>query len=197
MGNATSAGEWDEEYQRGRWDFLRSLPESGRYGIIAMWLQLTGTGRTVLDVGCGEGLLYKRLAPLNLQSYVGIDLAPHALTLADVRREQAELRAADMHDFTPEKGERFSAIVFNEVLHFASSPSKVVSRYIPFLEPGGVIAVSMYAPSRESSGANKLIRELWRATDDGALWQVLDDYTLHSHVKNVSWRMRLMKPAKP
>ena len=40
MKNATSAAGWDEEYRNGRWAFLRDLPESGRYGIIGMWLAL-------------------------------------------------------------------------------------------------------------------------------------------------------------
>ncbi|MTI43743.1 methyltransferase family protein [Roseibium hamelinense] len=193
--NASTAEGWDEEYEAGRWAFLRSLPESGRYGIIGMWLNLTNSNKHVLDIGCGEGLLYERLAPMGLQKYVGIDLSPASLEIANVDPAAASLRAADMHTFQPEAGETFSAIVFNEVLHFAENPGALVSRYVPFLKPDGVIALSMYAPKRPESGANKLIARLWEATDDTHAFEVLDDYRLVSDKKGVTWRMRLVKPA--
>ncbi|MFD1694805.1 class I SAM-dependent methyltransferase [Roseibium aestuarii] len=192
--NASTAEGWDEEYEAGRWAFLRSLPESGRYGIIGMWLNLTGSNAEVLDIGCGEGLLYERLAPMGLTKYVGMDLAPAALEIANVDPAIASLRAGDMHTFEPQAGETFSAIVFNEVLHFAEDPAAVVARYVPFLKKDGVIALSMYSPKRPESGANKLIARLWEATDDTAKWEVLDDYRLGSDKKGVTWRLRLVKP---
>ncbi|MBL6430573.1 MAG: class I SAM-dependent methyltransferase [Alphaproteobacteria bacterium] len=191
--NASTADGWDEEYRAGRWSFLRDLPESGRYGIIGMWLSLTETLDSVLDIGCGEGLLYERLQPMGIKRYVGVDLAPAALNIANVDPDLASLRAGDLHTFTPE-GETFSAIVFNEVLHFSDDPAAAVARYVPFLAPGGVIAVSMYSPKRLESGANRLISRLWEATD-GPDWDVLDDYRLTSDKKNVTWRLRLVRPA--
>lgn len=194
--NASTAEGWDEEYAAGRWAFLRDLPESGRYGIIGMWLMLNRAFDKVLDIGCGEGLLYERLAPLGLKHYVGVDLAPKALDIANVDPSIASLRAGDMHTFEPAAGERFNAIVFNEVLHFAEDPGAVVARYIPWLAEDGVIALSMYSPKRPESGANKLIARLWEATDDTSRWVVLDDYRLVSDKKGVTWRMRLVKPVR-
>ncbi len=192
--NATTAEGWDEEYEAGRWAFLRSLPESGRYGIIGMWLSLTGTMDEVLDIGCGEGLLYERLQPMGIMRYVGMDLSPASLEIANVDPAIASLRAGDMHTFEPQSGETFSAVVFNEVLHFAEEPAALVSRYVQFLKEDGVIALSMYSPKRPESGANKLINKLWEATDDESKWEVLDDYRLVSDKKGVTWRMRLVKP---
>ncbi|MDD7909112.1 MULTISPECIES: class I SAM-dependent methyltransferase [Pseudovibrio] len=196
MKNASTADGWDEEYRQGRWAFLRSLPESGRYGIIGMWLALTNSNEEILDIGCGEGLLYERLAPMGVKRYVGMDLAPAALEIADVDPSIASLRAGDMHTFEPNEGETFSAIIFNEVLHFAEDPGAVVARYVPYLKEDGVIALSMYSPKRPESGANKLIAKLWEATDDESKWEVLDDYALRSDKKNVTWRMRLVKPVR-
>jgi len=194
--NASTAAGWDEEYEAGRWAFLRSLPESGRYGIIGMWLTLTKSIGDVLDIGCGEGLLYERLQPMGVTRYVGVDLSPASLQIANVDPKIASLRAGDMHSFAPEDGETFSAIVFNEVLHFAEDPAAVVARYVPFLTDDGVIALSMYSPNKPESGANKLIAKLWQATDDAAKWEVLDDYRLVSDKKGVTWRMRLVKPVR-
>ena len=128
---------------------------------------------------------------MGIKRYVGVDLAPAALNIANVDPDLASLRAGDLHTFTPEEGETFSAIVFNEVLHFSDDPAAAVARYVPFLAPGGVIAVSMYSPKRLESGANRLISRLWEATD-GAEWDVLDDYRLTSDKKNVTWRLRLV-----
>ena len=191
--NASTAEGWDEEYRGGRWAFLHDLPESGRYGVIAMWLKLTSTLEHVLDVGCGEGLLYKRLKDIGLGHYVGVDLSPAALALANVDPDRATLRTADFNTFAPAVGEHFSAIVFNEVLHFADDIAGVMERYRAFLAPGGVIAISMYAPKRADSGANRLIARLWKATDADS-WRVLDDIQLVSNKKSVTWRLRLVQP---
>lgn len=193
--NASTAEGWDEEYRGGRWSFLRDLPESGRYGIIGMWLALNDCLGNVLDIGCGEGLLYERLRPMGIGRYLGVDLAPAALNIADVDPSVASLQAGDMHTFTPAKGERFSAVVFNEVLHFSDDPVAVVNRYVPFLTENGVIAVSMYSPKRLESGANRLIARVWEATD-GNGFTVLDDYRLTSDKKKVTWRLRLLKPVR-
>ncbi len=104
--NATTAAGWDEEYEAGRWAFLRSLPESGRYGIIGMWLSLTGSMDDVLDIGCGEGLLYERLQPMGVKRYVGMDLSPASLQIANVDPAIASLRAGDMHTFEAQEAKR-------------------------------------------------------------------------------------------
>lgn len=56
-----------------------------------------------------------------------------------------------------------------------------------------MIAISMYSPKRPESGANRLIARLWEATD-GDEWEVLDDCRLTSDAKNVTWRLRLIRP---
>jgi len=193
MPNATTAAEWDREYRAGRWRFLGGLAESARYGIIALWLAETGTHARVLDVGCGEALLFRRLAPLGLERYVGVDLAGAALEAAEIDPARAALHAADLHGFSPASGESFSAVVFNEVLHFSEEPVRQLERYARFLAPGGAIAVSMYVPRRPESGAHRLIADIWQATG-GEEWEVLDDLLLYSERKQAHWKLRLLRP---
>lgn len=191
--NASTAEEWDAEYKGGRWNFLKSLSESGRSGILTSWLAETGSCASVLDVGCGEGVFYRHLAPLQPEHYVGIDLSTASFENAEIDPALGRFEAADLHDFCPPEGETFSAIVFNEVLHFCEDPATQFERYKAFLRPGGVIAVSMYAPNR-ASGANRIIERLWTATDMDD-WDVLDDLSLTSAAKNVTWKLRLVRPA--
>lgn len=191
--NATTAEGWDEEYREGRWDFLGALTESGRSGILASWLAETGSADRILDVGCGEGVFYRHIAPLRPSHYVGIDLSAESFSRSGIDPAPGRFEAADLHEFQPREGETFSAVVFNEVLHFCEDPAAQFARYRAFLRPGGVIAVSMYAPARADSGANRIIARLWEATD-GADWEVLDDLALTSAAKNVTWKLRLVRP---
>jgi 2-polyprenyl-6-hydroxyphenyl methylase/3-demethylubiquinone-9 3-methyltransferase len=147
----------------------------------------------VLDIGCGEGVLYRHLDPAALTRYVGVDISEEALVRAGIEDDSATMVAADLQSYTPEPGETFSAIVFNEVLHFAEDPGAEIARAAKWLAPGGIIAVSMYAPWKETGGGYAKVRAMEEATGTEA-WEVLDALELTSQAKDVRWRMRLIKP---
>jgi 2-polyprenyl-6-hydroxyphenyl methylase/3-demethylubiquinone-9 3-methyltransferase len=193
MPNAATGEEWDAEFRDGRWNFLLDIKEVGRTGIITAWLKTTGTGASVLDIGCGEGVLYRHLDPATLTRYVGVDISEEALARAGIEDDRATMVAADLQSYTPEPGETFSAIVFNEVLHFAEDPGAEIARAAEWLAPGGVIAVSMYAPWKETGGGYAKVRAMEEGTSTEA-WDLLDALELTSQAKDVRWRMRLLKP---
>jgi len=194
MPNAATGDEWDAEYREGRWGFLLDIKEVGRTGVITAWLKTTGTGARILDIGCGEGILYRHLDPAALESYVGVDLSEEALVRTGIDDEKAKLIAADLQSYAPEPGETFTAVVFNEVLHFAEDPGAEIARAAEWLAPGGIIAVSMYAPWKETGGGYAKVRAMEEATD-GDRWDLLDALELKSQAKDVRWRLRLVKPA--
>ncbi|MCB1490791.1 MAG: class I SAM-dependent methyltransferase [Rhodobiaceae bacterium] len=185
-------GHWDAEYEAGRWDFLRGLKQLSRSGLIAAWLKEAGALGHVLDVGCGEALLHPFLKPYGMARYTGVDVSPKALDLARARTGPDDtLVEATLEGF--EAGDtRYSAVVFNEVLYFPRDPAGELRRYRAFLAPGGVIAISMYAPNRPESGAHKAIAAVWAETD-GDGWTVLDDLTIHGEIKDVTWKLRLVQ----
>lgn len=189
---ATLKAHWDDEYDAGRWMFLRGLKEQARSGIIAAWLKQADALDSVLDVGCGECLLFPFLKPYGMRRYTGVDVSPKALGAAPVGAGD-RLVEATLEDFDP-VAETFSAVVFNEVLYFPKDPARQVRRYRAFLRPGGVMAVSMYAPNRPDSGAHKAIAAVWAETDGGA-YSILDDLTIRGEVKNVTWKLRLVARA--
>lgn len=192
MPNAETGAEWDAEYHEGRWDFLLDIKEIPRTGVLAGWLKATGAGACVLDIGCGEGVLYAHLDDALLEHYVGVDISQAALDRARVDPARARLVAADLQTFTPEPGETFSAIVFNEVLHFAEDPGSELRRYAGWLAPGGIMAVSMYAPWKETGGGYAKVRAMEAGSED-PFWEVLDALELTSQSKDVRWRLRLLK----
>lgn len=184
----------DAEYRQGKWDFIDGLPEQPRQGAITAWLVACDALDRVLDVGCGAGNLCRYLLPHRPGAYLGIDLSVAALEAARRSWPEADFRQADFTAFAPPAGADYSAIVFNEVLSYAGDQAAEIARYRPFLRPGGVIVISMYAPARPDSGAHEEIAAAWRATE-GAGWQVLDELVLTSRVKNVTWKLRLSRPS--
>lgn len=188
--------QWDEQHASGKWDFLRNVNEVARYGILAAWLQRCNALQAVLDAGCGEALLYHHLKPFGLGCYTGIDVSKSALTKAKVDPDHGKLVTADLEHFDVGSMPQYSGIVFNEVLYFCEQPEKILQNYAMVLKQNGVIAISMYAPERPGSGANRSIRRVWEETDDAHQWQVLDDIDLRSDAKNVRWKMRLVQPKR-
>ncbi|MEM9206447.1 MAG: class I SAM-dependent methyltransferase [Pseudomonadota bacterium] len=178
---------WDAEYVDGRWDFLDGLKEQARSGILAAWLMQSGSLDHVLDVGCGEGLLHRFLQPYGMKRYSGVDVSGEALKRARARLgKEVTLHQATLEDFEAPSDERYSAIVFNEVLYFPEDPAAEVARYASMLSPGGMVAVSMYAPKRPESGAHRKIDATDKAMQAEPL-ERLDALKLESQMKTATW----------
>src|SRR3954454_119623 len=79
---APSAATWDAEYAAGRWAYLGELPELARFSVLAGYLRHFKPGGAILDVGCGEGALAKRLSAGDFRRYVGVDLSAAAIEKA-------------------------------------------------------------------------------------------------------------------
>jgi 2-polyprenyl-3-methyl-5-hydroxy-6-metoxy-1,4-benzoquinol methylase len=90
---------------------------------------------TILDVGCGEGLLADKLTVLPYRQFVGVDISSTAITNAQRLLGDARTAfvAADAHDFVPETP--FDIIIFNQCLYYMPDPVGMIRRYAAFLKP--------------------------------------------------------------
>ena len=139
IGQAT----WDREYETGRWDYLGDLAEMPRYALIAGYCRIIASTTSLLDIGCGNGLLSTWICQDRNHRYVGIDISNTAIQQARERSvNQARFEVADAAIFDP--GDQFDVIVFNEMLYYMASPESVLERYKGFLRPGGVFIISMW-----------------------------------------------------
>src|SRR5262245_50731925 len=64
---------WESQYRNRYWDFLTGLEEVPHYSVIAGYLRFLKPGGSVLDVGCGEGILQTCFGSGAYSRYVGID----------------------------------------------------------------------------------------------------------------------------
>ncbi len=92
-----------------------------RYKIIA---EVVDSGSTVLDVGCGEGLLLEYLSKTrNIQGY-GIDISIEAAKLAKERGVKVEV--ADILFW--ETNREYDYIILSEVIEHLAIPEQVIAK---------------------------------------------------------------------
>src|ERR1700681_4477434 len=76
-----SAGIWERKYKEESYD-LSDPKEDGRYGALMQVLRRYDRG-PMLDLGCGDGLLWKYYRPLSKSLLVGIDYSETAVEKAN------------------------------------------------------------------------------------------------------------------
>lgn len=133
---------WDEQYALKQWDYLENISELARYSIITGYIFYLNQKGSILEIGCGTGLLYKQLKNLKIKKYKGIDLSGTAIEIARKNNDAAPVFAvADGKDFR-DSG-KYDVIVFNESLYYFDDCIKVLAHYKQLLIKNGVFIVSM------------------------------------------------------
>ena len=138
---------WDDpglDMQRRIWrhKMLWSEKESARYGMIAAWLQHRNQGGSILDLGCGEGVLRHYLGPGYHGRYLGIEISDFSYKNAGRQSFQGtEFIKANIMKF--ETQERFDFVVFNELLYYLDDPLEAMKRFERNLKEQGVFILGL------------------------------------------------------
>jgi 2-polyprenyl-3-methyl-5-hydroxy-6-metoxy-1,4-benzoquinol methylase len=160
-----SAQTWEAQYAAGRWDFLAQLSELARFSVLAGYIWHLKPGGAVLDVGCGQGVLLRRLPSSAYSRYMGIDVSASAVSVAQQHQnERSTFLAADCENYSP--AEQFDVIVFNEVLCCLRDPLHTVGRYARSLNPAGLLLVSMCTAARGSATILWRLRRAYVTVDE-------------------------------
>jgi 2-polyprenyl-3-methyl-5-hydroxy-6-metoxy-1,4-benzoquinol methylase len=123
------------------------------------------SGRSILDVGCGEGALAASLKEAGAAHVAGIELDTDAASVAGERLDsfvQGDVGAVPL----PFEPEQFDYVIFADVLEHLSDPDLVLERMLPFLRPGGRVVVSV-PNMRFFMVLLRLIVDRWSYTDAG------------------------------
>jgi 2-polyprenyl-3-methyl-5-hydroxy-6-metoxy-1,4-benzoquinol methylase len=135
------------------------LEELARYsvivGYVAWFAGIRDFAPSVLDVGCGVGVLRERLERVPFSEYVGVDLSEAAIEAAQVK-DHSRSRFL-VGDFASLDLGTFDVVVLNEVLYYAPDARRFLAQVASALARDGLVLISM-----------------WRHPGDHVLWRVVD-----------------------
>ena len=135
MGQTGSGGtgqNWDPERYSRNAGFVAALGEP------IIDLLAPQPGERILDLGCGDGVLTRKLLDVGVE-VVAVDSAPEQIQAACSLGLDA--RVADGHDLPFEA--EFDGIMSNAALHWMKEPDRVINGMWRALRPGGRIAAEM------------------------------------------------------
>ncbi len=134
------------------------------------------SGKTVLDVGCGGGILSEGMARMGAK-VTGIDLSDKALQVARLHLlesgNQVEYQKIEVEKLAEEKPASFDVVTCLEMLEHVPDPGSVIAACKRLVKPGGWVFFSTLNRNPKSYlfaiiGAEYLLNLLPRGTHDYA-----------------------------
>jgi len=132
------------------------------------------SGKTVLDVGCGGGILSESMAGLGA-NVTGIDLGDKPLQVAKLHLlesgKQVEYRKIDVEDLAVEQPGHYDIVTCMEMLEHVPNPQRTIEACAKLAKPDGWIFFSTLNRNLKSYlfaviGAEYVLKLLPRGTHD-------------------------------
>lgn len=132
------------------------------------------SGKQVLDVGCGGGILSESMAQRGAQ-VTGIDLAEKSLQVAQLHaleaKVQLDYRCVTVEALAQEKPQTFDVVTCMEMLEHVPDPASVVRACAALVKPGGHVFFSTLNRNAKAYlmavvGAEYVLNLLPRGTHD-------------------------------
>jgi SAM-dependent methyltransferase len=152
------AGHWATVYGRADHPLNSDLPDASLVRWVERGLIPAGDGRTALDIGCGLGRNTRWLSQQRYRA-TGIDISPYAVAEARLRSAQSRAMFAECDVLREDiPGGPFDLVYDSGCFHHLP-PHRRLS-YLDALKaclaPGGLFAISTFAPGRMGTDANDL-----------------------------------------
>lgn len=135
-------------------------------------------GKTVLDVGCGGGILAEAMARRGAAQVLGIDLALKPLKVAQLHALEAGIENIDYREVAAEtlaaqSPASFDLVTCMEMLEHVPDPASVVRACATLVKPGGQVFFSTLNRNPKSFlfaiiGAEHILRMLPKGTHEYA-----------------------------
>jgi len=158
---------WDREYRDGGWKYLETIGSIAGLAAILGYVQFLAP-ETILDVGCGAGLLASKLMVLPFRSYLGVDISAEAITQASgVADPRISFAVGDADSFETDRS--FDTIIFNQCMYYMPDPRATLNHYVRFLSPKGRIIVAMCDNARSRATWPLIARDM--AVEDSTIFE--------------------------
>lgn len=108
-----------------------------RYPII---LEMVGTNKKVLDIGCGKGLLSSLIQKQN-NNVIGIDISDKALK--ETERKGIKVKKVNLEDGLPFSNDGFDCVVCSEVIEHLFDPLKLLKEIRRVLKNDGLVIITI------------------------------------------------------
>lgn len=157
-------------------DFFDEI--AGRYGSLTEpgggWSALASAlacgfrGKTVADLGCGEGALALQLAPF-VREVIAVDLAPRMLAQVVARAEKAgyagQIKTVEGElENLPLPDASVDAVFLSQSLHHASDPKQALQEAVRILRSGGEL-ILLDLMAHEQDWVREQYADLWLGFD--------------------------------
>ncbi|MDO1510018.1 MULTISPECIES: bifunctional 2-polyprenyl-6-hydroxyphenol methylase/3-demethylubiquinol 3-O-methyltransferase UbiG [unclassified Neisseria] len=135
-------------------------------------------GKTVLDVGCGGGILTESMAKHGAKHVSGIDMAEKSLKIAKLHAldegvVNVDYRCVRVEDLAAEKPHSFDVVTCMEMMEHVPDPAAIVAACAKLVKPDGMVFFSTINRNPKSYvhaivGAEYILGLVPRGTHD---WQ--------------------------
>jgi len=188
---ARPPADYDGGFRAGAWQHLTGPAHIVKHGVVAGYLhKLVGRG-SILDAGCGEGVLCDYLDVSRFE-YVAFDNSHTAVERARASVKTGTFYSCDLDKFRPPPGTAFAAVIFNESLQESRNPFATLDRYRTFLTAKGVIIVSLFENPNVTANGPLLIRLLTSACSAGR-YNLLERADAVSITHSFTWRFFVLR----
>ena len=130
--------------------FGQDLTQEGQTDMVSLNFALDqlslGPGKTLLDLGCGAGVIAEHVSEVTKCTVVGIDYSSSAIAVAKARTKDKQGRLtfkADNFNSMQPSEEAFDAILSMDTLYWASDMKRVIDVLARSLAPDGRMALFM------------------------------------------------------
>lgn len=128
------------EYNINQFKFPRGIFNNQKRRLIHKFIKKLPGGASVMDVGCGSGLISKDL--INDYIVYGVDGNPHAIEYCKKNHSRGHYFLVDIENTLPFEDYFFDGIIFSETIEHLINPNKTVEELKRVLKKNGVLVIT-------------------------------------------------------